>query len=132
MDARPSTEVEADQPSTSKERTVDFNDVFSLRRPKDAKAGLSSGLKSIAKGVVGGLAGLVAAPTIGAHQDGAMGFAKGLATESFVQQNEGKIWDETTRGGQPDGSMVAASNLGLMQPTVIKKRDLLGGLLASF
>ena len=30
-------------------QSVDFNDVFSLRRPKDAKAGLSSGMKSIAK-----------------------------------------------------------------------------------
>lgn len=59
---------------------VDFNDVFSLRKPKDAKAGLSSGLKSLAKGVLGGAVGLIAAPVVGATQDGFLGFAKGLAT----------------------------------------------------
>ena len=31
-----------------------FNDVFSLRRPRDAKAGLASGLKSAGKGLVTG------------------------------------------------------------------------------
>lgn len=59
---------------------VQFDDIFSLRRPRDARAGLSSGLKSIAKGVVGGVAGLVAAPVIGATQQGVTGFAKGVAT----------------------------------------------------
>lgn len=62
---------------------VDFNDVFSLRKPKDAKAGLSSGLKSLAKGVLGGAVGLIAAPVVGASQDGFMGFAKGLATGMY-------------------------------------------------
>ena len=57
---------------------ADFQDVFSLRRPKDLKAGLSSGGKSIAKGVLAGVAGLVAAPIIGGVQDGAKGFALGL------------------------------------------------------
>ena len=33
---------------------VDFNDVFSLRRPRDAKAGLASGAKSIGKGLLAG------------------------------------------------------------------------------
>ena len=58
---------------------VDFNDVFSLRKPRDCKAGLSSGLKSVAKGVFGGLAGLVGAPILGANTGGLVGFAKGLA-----------------------------------------------------
>lgn len=40
-------------------------------------AGLASGLKSMAKGVLAGTVGLVAAPIIGAHQDGFAGLAKG-------------------------------------------------------
>ena len=47
-------------------------------RPKDAKAGLASGGKSILKGIAAGAAGLVAAPAIGAVQEGGLGFAKGL------------------------------------------------------
>ncbi len=39
------------------EPSVEFSDVFSLRKPKDAKAGLSSGLKSIGKGIAAGVAG---------------------------------------------------------------------------
>lgn len=54
-----------------------FEDVFSLRKPRDLKAGLASGLKSMAKGVLAGTVGLVAAPIIGAHQDGFAGLAKG-------------------------------------------------------
>ncbi len=54
-------------------------DVFSLRRPKDFKAGLSSGSKSIVKGIGAGVVGLVAAPVLGAHQQGFAGFAKGAA-----------------------------------------------------
>jgi hypothetical protein len=53
--------------------------VFSLRRPKDIKAGLSSGLKSLGKGIVGGAVGLLAAPIVGAATDGLPGFAKGMA-----------------------------------------------------
>ncbi len=45
-----------------------------------AQAGFASGLKSMAKGVVAGAAGLVAAPALGAAQEGVTGFAKGLAT----------------------------------------------------
>jgi hypothetical protein len=57
-----------------------FQDIFSLRRPKDVKAGLSSGAKSLGKGLVGGVVGLFAAPIVGATQDGFAGFAKGVAT----------------------------------------------------
>lgn len=68
---------------------VQFDDIFSLRRPRDARAGLSSGLKSIAKGVVGGVAGLVAAPVIGATQQGVTGFAKGVATGGHAPMHAG-------------------------------------------
>ena len=54
-------------------------DVFSLRKPKDIRAGLSSGGKSIVKGIGAGVVGLVAAPALGAHQEGFVGFAKGAA-----------------------------------------------------
>ena len=62
------------------EPAPNFNEIFSLRRPKDAKAGFSSGMKSLGKGVVGGVVGLIAAPVVGATQDGFKGFAKGVAT----------------------------------------------------
>ncbi|GFR42214.1 hypothetical protein Agub_g3105 [Astrephomene gubernaculifera] len=112
-------------PSASNEPQVNFSDVFSLRRPRDARAGLASGLKSIAKGVIGGAAGLVAAPIVGAHREGVTGFAKGLATgvvgavvlpvtgvsvgavqmvrgvintpEAVSQSYGGKVWDEERR-----------------------------------
>lgn len=57
-----------------------FNALFSTRRPKDGWAGLSSGLKSIAKGTVAGAASLVAQPIAGAHENGIKGFFGGLAT----------------------------------------------------
>ena len=58
---------------------VDFNSIFSLRKPRDAKAGFASGVKSVAKGVIAGTVGLIAAPAVGAHQEGFKGFAKGAA-----------------------------------------------------
>jgi len=65
--------------AVSGEAKFDINDVFSLRRPKDAKAGLASGAKSVGKGFLAGAATLVAAPAVGALQEGALGFGKGLA-----------------------------------------------------
>ena len=56
-----------------------MDSMFSLRRPRDFRAGIASGLKSMAKGVAAGAAGLVAAPAVGAAQEGVKGFAKGLA-----------------------------------------------------
>jgi hypothetical protein len=56
----------------------DLNDIFSTRNPRDAAAGLSSGLKSAGKGLFGGLASLVALPVAKAREEGAVGFAKGL------------------------------------------------------
>ena len=55
-----------------------LNDLFSLRRPRDFRAGLASGSKSLAKGVLGGAMGLVAAPVMGALQGGVLGFGKGV------------------------------------------------------
>eukprot|EP00592_Proboscia_alata_P014724 CAMPEP_0194394398 /NCGR_PEP_ID=MMETSP0174-20130528/123833_1 /TAXON_ID=216777 /ORGANISM="Proboscia alata, Strain PI-D3" /LENGTH=646 /DNA_ID=CAMNT_0039190193 /DNA_START=64 /DNA_END=2004 /DNA_ORIENTATION=- len=57
-----------------------FNQLFSTRRPRDASAGLSSGLKSIAKGAVAGAVSLVGQPIAGAKDDGLRGFLGGLAT----------------------------------------------------
>jgi hypothetical protein len=54
--------------------------IFSLRKPKDFKAGLASGGKSILKGVGVGLAGLLVAPAMGALEEGPLGFAKGVGT----------------------------------------------------
>uniref|UniRef100_A0A0G4H904 J domain-containing protein n=1 Tax=Chromera velia CCMP2878 TaxID=1169474 RepID=A0A0G4H904_9ALVE len=65
-------------PMPSEEEGNAFNDMFSTRKPKDFKAGVSSGLKSATKGVLGGVTGLVAAPVIGAQQEGVGGFFKGL------------------------------------------------------
>ena len=57
-----------------------FNSLFSTRRPKDGWAGLSSGLKSVTKGTVAGVASLVAQPIAGAQEGGVKGFFGGLAT----------------------------------------------------
>lgn len=77
--------------------TVDldtFNSVFSLRRPRDLGAGLSSGAKSIAKGVLAGTVSLVGAPVVGAVSGGWGGFAKGvgigeLSVESLIHPRLG-------------------------------------------
>lgn len=57
-----------------------FSSLFSTRRPKDAAAGFSSGLKSIGKGAAAGVVSLVAQPIAGAQQGGVTGFFSGLAT----------------------------------------------------
>jgi DnaJ-domain-containing protein 1 len=60
------------------EEDMKFDSIFSTRNPKDVTAGLSSGLKSITKGLFGGVASLVALPYAGAKEEGAVGFAKGV------------------------------------------------------
>ena len=52
--------------------------LFSVRKPVDAEAGLSSGLKSAGKGIAAGLGLLVAAPVSGFQKEGAAGLLKGL------------------------------------------------------
>eukprot|EP00550_Attheya_septentrionalis_P004240 CAMPEP_0198298262 /NCGR_PEP_ID=MMETSP1449-20131203/40280_1 /TAXON_ID=420275 /ORGANISM="Attheya septentrionalis, Strain CCMP2084" /LENGTH=672 /DNA_ID=CAMNT_0043999485 /DNA_START=42 /DNA_END=2060 /DNA_ORIENTATION=+ len=63
-----------------KEASEVFSSLFSTKKPKDAMAGLSSGLKSVAKGTMAGAVSLVAQPIAGAQQDGVRGFFGGLAT----------------------------------------------------
>eukprot|EP00474_Spongospora_subterranea_P000612 CRZ01070.1 hypothetical protein [Spongospora subterranea] len=57
----------------------DSNFLFSVRRPKHALAGLSSGLKNVGKGLVSGVAAMVMMPVHGAKEEGFKGFSKGLA-----------------------------------------------------
>jgi hypothetical protein len=54
-------------------------ELFSSRRPKHAGAGILSGFKNFGKGVAAGVAAFVAAPVIGAKEEGLKGFGKGLA-----------------------------------------------------
>lgn len=54
-------------------------------KPKDTAAGLKSGLATAAAGVASGVVGLFAAPIVGAKEEGAAGFAKGLATGKSTQ-----------------------------------------------
>lgn len=76
----------ASAPGAQDPEDFTFNDVFSLRRPRDVKAGLSSGSKSAAKGVAVGVLGLVVQPIAGGVQDGFGGFAKGLALGEILHQ----------------------------------------------
>lgn len=78
-ETKPTSATEMDD-EEMKELNVVFNSLFSTRRPKDAGAGLSSGLKSVAKGTLAGAASLIAQPIAGAQQDGVRGFFSGLAT----------------------------------------------------
>lgn len=52
-------------------------------RPKDFSDGLLRGLKTTAAGVGGGIATAVASPVLGAKQEGAIGFVKGLGVGLF-------------------------------------------------
>lgn len=80
----PTNQQKADNPSNKDNLDLEkvdfdsFNSIFSLRKPKDLKAGLSSATKSIAKGFLVGTFSLVGAPVVGAISDGWGGFAKGL------------------------------------------------------
>ena len=122
---------------------VDFNDVFSLRRPQNVMSGLSSGLQSTGKGVLAGTAALFAAPYVGAKTEGAAGFAKGLAAgvasavvlpvvgatvgvtqivrgamntpEAIHEANAGKRWDSNTREWVADD--LVAESLKLAETT---------------
>lgn len=79
MDSRTTVVHQQDRAEEYTEIRDQFNEIFSLRKPKDAKAGFSSGAKSIGKGVIGGAVGLFAAPIVMAKEEGAKGFAKGVA-----------------------------------------------------
>lgn len=57
-------------------------------RPKNVVSGVSSGAQSMIKGVAAGAATLIAAPVIGAQQEGTSGFFKGLGAglSDFVDE----------------------------------------------
>ena len=54
------------------------NELLDSTRPRDALAGIGSGLKFMTGGVVAGTAALVTAPIIGAREEGVVGALKGL------------------------------------------------------
>jgi len=58
----------------------DMGKLWDQSRPKDVFDGLGQGLKAVGGGVVAGLASAVAAPVVGASENGFRGFAGGLAT----------------------------------------------------
>ena len=82
MDNRTTVRHQQEKAEDYNELRDQFSEVFSLRKPKDAKAGLSSGAKSMGKGVLAGAVGLFAAPVVLAKEEGAKGFAKGVALGS--------------------------------------------------
>jgi hypothetical protein len=61
----------------------EWDEAIRKTKPRDTAAGLKSGLATAAAGVASGVVGLFAAPIVGAKQDGASGFAKGLATGTW-------------------------------------------------
>lgn len=68
-----------------------LSDIFSLRTPRDIRAGVASALKSVSKGCFGAAVGLVAAPVVGATTDGLPGFAKGVATGGPGSRARGRL-----------------------------------------
>lgn len=58
----------------------EWDEAVRKTKPRDTAAGLKSGIATAAAGVASGVVGLFAAPIVGAQQEGAAGFAKGLAT----------------------------------------------------
>ena len=100
-------------------------EMFSVRRPRNLLAGISSGAKSFLKGTLSGVVGLVAAPIVGGKDNGFQGFCVGLANgvvgavalpvtgaavatlqigrglvnsaEAVVESAAGKDWDQEKR-----------------------------------
>lgn len=70
-------QVESDQHPPIDEESPKFPELFSTKKPRDLRAGASSAAKSVAKGILGGVVTLVAAPILGAKEGGAKGFVKG-------------------------------------------------------
>ena len=77
----PSTpEREAASDSTLTDPVLEPDSLFSLRKPRNVATGALSGLKSVIKGTAMGAASLVAAPVMGARENGTRGFLQGLGT----------------------------------------------------
>lgn len=70
-------------PHDAEEYQQQIDNIFSLKRPRDIKAGLASGGKSALKGIAAGTVGLFAAPVVGAYTDGFKGFGQGIAAGTF-------------------------------------------------
>ncbi|KAL3131275.1 hypothetical protein ABBQ38_000570 [Trebouxia sp. C0009 RCD-2024] len=66
-------------PHDAEEYQQQIDNIFSLKRPRDIRAGLASGGKSALKGIAAGTVGLLAAPIVGAYTDGLKGFGQGIA-----------------------------------------------------
>mmetsp|Transcript_22556 Transcript_22556/g.45386 ORF Transcript_22556/g.45386 Transcript_22556/m.45386 type:complete len:612 (+) Transcript_22556:55-1890(+) len=77
-------EVKAEEEKDSDEQYQSDESVFSLKRPKDIREGLSGGVGNILKGALGGAALLVSAPIKGAYDggnsEGSWGAMKGFGT----------------------------------------------------
>ena len=69
-------------PTDPEEYQQHIDNIFSLKRPRDIKAGLASGGKSALKGIAAGTVGLLAAPVVGAYTDGLKGFGQGVCAGS--------------------------------------------------
>ncbi|KAL8444276.1 hypothetical protein Emag_005537 [Eimeria magna] len=118
------TQTEVSRTDNPADKTV-MGGLFSTRKPKDAGAGLSSGLKSVGKGVAVGAASLFVLPAVGAAQQGVGGFFKGIGAgvvaavalpltgiciagyqvtrglintpEAIHEKSQGKKWDKKER-----------------------------------
>ena len=76
------------------------DDLFSLRKPRDIRAGLASGLKSVSKGVLTGCLAFCCAPVYGA------------VTESNALQQELEVEDAKKKGTKPRQCAPGGSCLG--------------------
>ena len=100
-------------------------EMFSIRRPRNLLAGVSSGCKSFIKGAASGMVGLIAAPLYGLKENGFQGMCSGImngvagaialpatgaavatlqigrglinSAEAVVESNAGKDWDQEKR-----------------------------------
>ncbi|XP_026194472.1 chaperone protein dnaJ 10 [Cyclospora cayetanensis] len=145
-----STKTEASEADTLSDRTV-LGGLFSTRKPKDAGAGLSSGLKSVGKGVAVGAASLFVLPAVGAAQQGVGGFFKGIGAgvvaavalpitgiciagyqvtrglintpEAIHEKSQGKKWDKKERVWKPNWYSLQEEAADILNRENPHKRD---------
>lgn len=78
-DRRTPSPVGQEHDSYADADTIHYDSFFSLRRPRDLRAGMSSGGKSMLKGFLAGTLAVLAGPAVGVWQDGWKGLPKGVA-----------------------------------------------------
>lgn len=78
--AQPSKTLQPNPEKELKEEKTIF-DFFGRKEPAHVGAGVGMGLRSIAKGVFAGAAGLVMQPMVGLEKGGVLGFSKGKVIE---------------------------------------------------